>query len=136
MRAQVAERVALRAVRHEVGPGRRLAVDEHVVRADALFLPQVQEHAPELVVAHARDVGGARAAAGGGDDHVGAVAAESLQKGFFLNLVEFEQRLADGDDHARKRLACAITAARSPEARAFWSTMLLPIPTILAPASK
>src|SRR5688572_25644102 len=132
--AQVAEVVSFRPVRDEINRRRRLLVDEDAARVDAFALPQLEEHAPELVVADARHVGGARAAACGGDDHVGGIAPEALQECLFgrSSLVELDHRLAYGNDHFMNCLAWAMTRRRSSAASARWSRMLLPMPTMTA----
>ena len=56
------------------------AVDDHVARVHDFAFPQLEEQAPEFIVADARDVGGARPAARRGDDHVRRVPAEPLRE--------------------------------------------------------
>ncbi len=99
-RAKVAEFVAAAPVGHEVDAGRRLGIDSHAARVDALALPETEKFSTEGIVAQAREIRRGGAEARGGDDAVRGVAAEALQVllAARASLVEFQHRLAERND--------------------------------------
>jgi hypothetical protein len=76
--AQVAEGVAFRPVVDEIQAGGRLRIACDRAGIHAFRLPQVQQHAAEMVVSDAAQVSGAGALPGCGDHGVGRVAAKAL----------------------------------------------------------
>ena len=102
--AQIRELVAMRAMRDEVDTRGRKRIGDDATGVDPFGAPHVDEHAPERVVADARDVTYTPRftdQSRGGNRHVRRVAAEPAQvllRCVGSSLVEFDHRFAKRDD--------------------------------------
>src|SRR5215204_5623897 len=98
--------MAARIVGHEIRAGKRSGIERDSRCVDALALPQLEEQAPERVVAEMSDIRGARALPRSCNRKVRRIAAEALQVARLAGnrLVEFDHRLADGNDVGHRAL--------------------------------
>ena len=102
--AQVVELVAGGPVRHEADARGRGRMSRHLRGVQAFTLPEIEEGVAHPVLAEAGEVAGGRALADRGNRAILRIAAEALQPRAavaFLGTIEFDQRLADGDDSGR-----------------------------------
>src|SRR5437016_802509 len=100
-RTQITEGMAALTMRHEIDAGGCGPIDRDASRIDVFVFPQGEKHPSERVVADPRDVARMRAKPGGSNRHVRRVTAETLQIGMRIvgvNLIEFDERLAERDD--------------------------------------
>ena len=93
--------------------GKGVGINGNTRGVDPLGLPQPEKHPAEQVVPHTRHVSDARALPRGRDREVRGIATKALQimLAVAIGLIEFDHRLADGDDVSHRRTSFAFLAS-------------------------